>query len=358
MFRDNGMNRIESRLRETRLVLMILVLLPFYGCGFKDKPVPPQYVVPKAIGDLQAKLDEQGATLSWTYPRETVTGRDIDMIDGFALYRAEIPINLYCPSCPVPYDTPIDIAGGSVPPKSAKKAIHEIKNLRPGMLYFFKVRSRTGWWNASQDSNQVSFLWQIPPLPPDRVSVTSGDGENILQWQPVTRLHDNSRATVPMRYQLYRSVDDGPVTAIGEPLTATAYTDRAVENGKVYAYQVQAISVYEQGTMTSGLSEMMQAHPLDRTAPPVPGKVEGVRTEVGVKVYWEHVATGDLAGYRVYRRTPGESRAVLAGAVYLPYNIYIDAKAPAGQLLYSISSIDSQSPANESARSAEIRIDN
>jgi uncharacterized protein len=351
------MSRFDGRFRGMTCALAILALLLAGGCGFKDKPVPPQHVVPKAVLDLQVELDEQGATLSWTYPTETVTGGNVEEIDGFALYRAEVPVNSYCKTCPVPYDPPIAVPGGTVPPNSRKTATHEIKNLRPGNLYFFKVRSKTGWWSESQDSNAVSFFWQTPPMTPEGLAATSGDGQNTLHWQPVVLLRDATPTTVPVRYQLYRGVDGGPLAKIGQLLAAHTYIDSMVENDRVYSYQVQALSTYEQGTVNSGLSETVQVKPLDRTAPPVPKGVEGIRTEVGVKIYWNHVEAADLAGYRVYRRSEGEGKAVFIGEVNLPYNMYIDSKAAKGPHFYSVSSIDARSPVNESTRSPEIRID-
>jgi len=351
------MSGCGTRLRSIILALAILAL-PLGGCGFKDKPVPPQHVVPKAVLDLQVDLDEKGATLSWSYPKETVTGGDVEEIDGFELYRAEIPVDSYCTTCPVPYDTPITVPGGAAPPDGGRTATYEVRGLRPGNLYFFKVRSTTGWWAESQDSNEVSFFWQTPPATPEGVTVTGGDGRNIVQWQPVGQRSDAAPATGAVRYQLYRGVDGGTITKTGEPVAAAAYTDTAVENGRVYTYQVQAISTYTQGMVTSSLSKTVEARPLDRTAPPVPGRVEGIRTEAGVKIYWDHADAGDLAGYRVYRRTAGESKPALAGEVNLPYNMFIDTKAPSGvPLFYSVSSIDTQSPGNESARSTEIRVD-
>ena len=352
------MIRYGDRLRRTSLVLAVLVLLPFGGCGFKDKPVPPQHVVPKAVLDLQAELDEKGVTLSWTYPKETVTGGDVEEIDGFALYRAEVPVNSYCKTCPVPYDAPIAVPGGAMAPGGGRTATYEIKELRPGNLYFFKVRSKTGWWNESQDSNEVSFFWQTPPQIPDGLTATGGDGENTLRWQAVSQLRDATPVTVPVRYQLYRSNDDGAFAKRGEPLAAPVFIDSAVENGKAYSYKVQAISTYSQGEVRGGMSAAVQANPLDRTAPPVPKGIEGIRTEVGVKIYWVHVEAGDLAGYRVYRRSEGEGKGVFIGEINLPYNMFVDAKAPKQPLFYSVSSIDARNPANESARSPEIRIDN
>ena len=46
---------------------------------------------------------------------------------------------------------------------------------------------------------------------------------------------------------------------------------------------------------------------------------------------------------------------MMVGTVLLPYNLFLDKKAAAGtQYFYSVTSIDGQNPANESARSPEV----
>jgi len=350
------MNRFGGRFGKAIFSLAMLAFLSPAGCGFKDKPVPPQHVVPKAVLDLHVDLDERGATLSWSYPQRTVTGETVEAIDAFELYRAEIPASQYCKTCPIPYSAAIEVSGGSMAPNSNKTATCEIRDLRPGNLYFFKVRSQSGWWRESQDSNEVSFFWQTPPMAPEGLTGVGGDGKNTLQWQPVRQLRDATPTTAPVQYQVYRSVDNGSFAKAGGPIAATSYVDTAVENGRTYAYQVQAISVYSQGSVGSALSAAAKANPLDRTPPPVPAGVVAVRTEVGVKIYWDHVEAADLAGYRVYRRV-GTGAPVLAGEVLLPYNMFTDAKAPSGSPVYSVTSIDAQSPANESARSAETPVE-
>lgn len=346
-----------GRLRTSIGCLALLGLLAPVGCGFKDNPVPPQHVIPKAVLDLEVELDDRGATLSWSYPQETVTGDTVEEVQGFELYRAEVPAESYCKTCPVPYSASIAVPGGLMPSEGGKTAIYEARDLRPGNLYFFKVRSQSGWWRESKDSNEVSFFWQTPPMTPEGVTATGGDGKNTVQWQAVTQLRDATPATAPVRYQIYRQVDGGTFSKVGEPVATTTYTDTKVENGRTYGYQVQALHTYPLGMVRSAMSTGAEAHPLDRTAPPVPMGVEGIRTEIGVRIYWDHVEADDLAGYRVYRHAAGENKAVLAGEVLLPYNMFIDAKAPAGALSYSVTSIDRRKPANESARSAEILVE-
>lgn len=345
--------------RMVRLAAMMTLLgLVVAACGFKDKPVPPQQALPKAIDDLRADMHAQGATLSWSYPKETLTGRDVDEIDGFEVYRAEIPGQSYCATCPVPYTSRVTVAGGLIAPGGGRVATYEVRDVRPGHVYVFMVRSRAGWWVESQDSNEVSFFWQTPPEVPKGLTITAGDGFNMLQWQPVAQKEAVMPNTLPMRYQVYRSIDGETVAALfEEPLTTHNFSDQGVENGREYTYQVQAVSTYALGSMRSALSESVQVRPVDQTAPPVPKKFEGIRTTMGVKLYWEQVETGDLAGYRIYRRAAGENKPTLIDEVQVPLNICTDSKAPLAVLFYSISTIDTQNPANESARSSEIRID-
>ena len=343
-----------ERLKKAALVLVTAGFLVSGGCGFKDDPVPPQNVLPRAISDLRVELNDQGATLRWSYPRKTVTGDPVEATDAFELFQAEIPEKEFCPSCPIPYRTTVDVPGGLMVPGSSKSAIYEVRELRPGNLYYFKVRSKSGWWSESKDSNEVSFLWQTPPMAPQGLAAIGGDAQNLVQWQAVTLNMDGTPGTVPVRYRLYRGVDDGVVSVLGEPLTATSYRDQAVANGRRYTYQVQAESLYPHGQVNSGLSEAVVATPVDRTPPAVPLQVEALRTDIGVKIFWNDSPAHDLAGYRIYRRVPGAD-PVLVGEVNLPYTLFVDTSAPNGEVFYAVSSIDTQSPANESQRSAEVR---
>ena len=163
--------------------------------------------------------------------------------------------------------------------------------------------------------------------------------------------------TVPVQYQVYRSVDDGSLDKVGDLTAATAYSDTQVENGRSYTYQVQAINSYDQGSVSSAMSASVDAKPLDRTAPPTPAEVQSILTDVGIKIFWNRVDSRDLAGYRVYRRSAAEVTPILVGTVQVPYTMFIDTKAPQNvQFYYSVSSIDTRRPANESAKSPEVTV--
>ncbi|WP_153305808.1 fibronectin type III domain-containing protein [Desulfogranum mediterraneum] len=341
----------------TVLLLGVLVL---GGCGYKDMPVAPQQVVPQAVTDLRHQLSEKGVTLYWSYPIETVTGDDLYDISEFVMYRAVVPVDSFCETCPIPFGPPISLPGGALPDEGKKTASYQATLLRPGNLYFFKVRSKSGWWAESADSNVVRFLWNTPAQAPAGVSITAGDGSTTLRWQPVSSNLDGSPLTVPVRYQVYRSSGNAEFAPLGDALQATSYTDRDVVNGRKYFYQIQVVSLYGEDIVGGGVSEGVAATPVDSTPPPPPSGLRGVKTPVGIKVFWSPVKAKDLKGYRVYRRLPGDSAPQLAGEVLLPYTMFIDRQPPkdAARLHYSVSSIDNRTPANESRSTKEITIKN
>ena len=326
------------------------------ACGYKDKPVPPQHIVPQPISDLKYQLSSKGATLSWTYPKETVTGQDLTRISNFKLYRAVVPVESYCDTCPVPFLAPVSLDGGALPDKGNRSGSYQEPVLRPGNMYFYKIRSSNGWWSESADSNVVSFLWDTPAAAPAELRVHTAGGRNMLSWTAVSRNQDGSAVGHPVRYQIFRKAGDAAFFKLGEPVSATSYTDSRVQNGVTYTYQVQALSAFKEGLVEGGTSATASATPMDKDAPPAPETPQVVVTDAGTKVFWNHAHADDLAGYRVYRRAAGEGNARLVGQVNLPYNMYIDNEAPKGVVMYySVSSVDSERPANESKRTAEAR---
>ncbi|MBM9514359.1 fibronectin type III domain-containing protein [Desulfogranum marinum] len=354
---------IKSRKISTTVIGVATIFLSAFalgGCGFKDKPVPPQQVLPRPVTDLRHQLSEKGVTLYWSYPVETVTGEDLDDISEFVMFRAVVPVDSYCETCPVPFGSPISLPGGALPDEGKKTASYQATLLRPGNLYFFKVRSKSGWWAESADSNTVRFLWNTPALAPEGLSVTAGDKSNALQWQPVKSHLDGTTLKEAVKYQVLRSLGGGPFQPVGDLLDGTEYVDTDVTNNRKYFYQVQTISIYPQGAVGGGVSNNVAATPLDKTPPAVPNDVRGIKTGAGLKIFWSPVEESDLKGYRVYRRLPGDDAPQLVGEVLLPYTMFIDREPPAtaARIYYSVSSIDKRTPANESTSSPEVMIKN
>ena len=328
------------------------------ACGYKEAPIPPQRIVPKAIGDLRLRLGSDGATLTWSYPQQTVTGEKLVRISGFELYRAVVPLENYCEDCPIPFLPPVSLDGGALPDKGGRDGSYNEPVLRPGNLYFYKIRSRNGWFAESADSNVISFLWDTPAAAPADLKVEAvPGGRNQLSWTGVTKNQDDEAVGHPVRYQIFRQVNAGAFKALGKPTEDTGFIDTNLKSGATYGYKIQALSVLKDGLVEGGTSETVSITHVDKDAPPPPPTPEVLVTQQGIKVFWKHAEAEDLAGYRVYRRVADKGEAVLAGQVTLPQNIFIDKKAPdprKNEVYYSVSSIDTEDPPNESPRSEEV----
>lgn len=351
-----GHNRLFLSLIITTLLLLVTGLT---GCGYKTMPVPPEEIVPQPVTDLRYELNEKGVTLYWTFPAQTVRGEKLTDISSFDLYRAVVPADSYCDTCPIPFGEPINLPGGAISAGTPKQKTYSSTLLRPGHLYFFKVRSKAGWWAVSADSNIVSFMWNIPAKAPEQLTAVVTDGTITLEWTPVKNHIDGTDIQETVRYQVYRSQGAGPFAPLGELQDKVRFDDTQVINGRKYMYKVQAVTMYEKGQVGGGSSPAVSAIPVDRTAPAAPTGVKAIRTAAVVKVIWDPVEDNDLKGYRIYRRLESEKEPVKVGEVDVQYTLFSDGTPPdAENWFYSVSSFDNGSPANESERSAEVSAKN
>ena len=351
-----GHNRLFLSLIITTLLLAVSGLT---GCGYKTMPVPPEEIVPQPVTDLRYELNEKGVTLYWTFPAQTVRGEALSDITSFDLYRAVVPADSYCDTCPIPFGEAITLTGGAISAGTPKQKTYSSTLLRPGHLYFFKVRSKAGWWAVSEDSNTVSFMWNIPPKAPEQLTAVVADGRVTLEWTPVKNFIDGTGIQEPVKYQLYRGMGAGPFAPLGELQDGVRYDDTEVINGRKYMYRVQAVTMYEKGQVGGGSSQAVSAVPVDRTAPAVPTGVKAIRTAAEVKVIWDPVEDKDLKGYRIYRRLADEKEPVTVGEAEVPYTLFSDRTPPDAEYwYYSVSSFDNGSPANESERSPEVSVRN
>ncbi len=353
----------DHRLNKGRVFLLfiscLLLNVGLNGCGFKSPPVPSKEVVPKPITDLRYELNEKGVSLNWSYPRQTVSGTSLSEIDSFDLFRAVVPVDDYCETCPIPFGEPISVPGGVLPEDGKRIAAYSSSLLRPGHMFFFKVQSNIGLWAESADSNLVSFVWYIPPGAPENLKVQVEDSKIILSWDQVAKQVDGSAAD-QVKYQVFRSLAGDEFVPVKSLQDSRTFIDTGVVNGKKYFYKVQAVTVHPKGSVGGGTISSLAVVPVDKTPPAAPGGVRAVKTAEGMKIFWNPVKEKDVKAYRIYRRASGDGPAVFVGNVNVPYTLFVDRKAPgnAARLFYSVSSIDGADPANESVTSPEAMIRN
>lgn len=326
------------------------------GCGFKNNPVPPESVVPRAIDDLIYTVSDKGVQLNWSYPVKTIKGSVLEDISSFQLFRAEIPLENYCGSCPVPFAEPVAVGGGSpMDGQERRKVSYDSSLLRSGHKYFFKVRSRTSWFADSADSNVITFVWFDPAEATGKVTAVPGDHRVSLTWQPIVLKTANKDLAV--KYQVFRSLDGKDFTKIGDPLTATSYIDNQVNNRQKYVYTIQTLTEFKNELAQGKISKEVTATPIDLTPPLPPSGVTVVRTEVGIKVFWDHSDNAEVSGYRVYRRTSDKDSYEMLGNVEPTHTLFVDTKVSDGvRYYYAITVLDAATPANESSKSKEATI--
>ena len=348
----------QSLKKAANLFIVAASLVALTGCGLKTPPVAPESIVPVAITDLTYSVDDNGVKLAWSFPVKTINGNEIEDVATFDLYRAEIPLDKYCGSCPIPFLKPISVPAGAVFDGGARrKATYQSDMLKSGYKYFFKVRSSTSWWASSADSNIVSFVWFTPAAAPSGLKIVPADREIHLSWRPVTTHTDSSRMENPVVYQVLRSTGGGEFEKIGEPLQATSYIDRHVQNGAQYSYAVQSMMRYKKEFVNGGISTAVVSISKDMSAPLAPAGVTVVQTDVGIKVFWDKNGEPDIGGYRVYRRAADQDKYMLLGVVAPQFSLFVDTKADSSvRYYYAVTAIDQQNPPNESKQSREATV--
>lgn len=344
--------------RATCLILAIFLLI-LTGCGRKTPPLPPQAVVPMAIDDLRYRLDEKGVELSWSYPQRTRQGDQLDSIAEFEIYRAVIPVEDYCPDCPLPFAPPRLVPGGKIPLGVSKRtATFRDSLLRPDHLYFYKIRAKGGWYYSSPDSNVISFTWKKPLAAPENLIATPGDNAVYLSWQAPGRYLDGSAFSGPVSYRIFRApAADKPFKIIVQQTGKTVYTDINVINGRQYIYTVRALQEGGTNLLPGAAAQSVVAAPRDLTPPPPPSSFS-VRQE-GKETFlaWKAPRTNDLAGLNIYRRCGTGQRQKIA-TVDPDSEGYTDRSAPdtGTPCLYQVSAFDTahnEGPATQEASAGE-----
>ncbi|HHK60463.1 MAG TPA: hypothetical protein ENJ73_01885 [Desulfobacterales bacterium] len=236
------------------LVFAVTVLVSLTGCGRKTPPLPPEAVTAAPVRDLTARLHAGGVTLTWSFPRRTVTGERLTAISTFEVFRAVQPADNACARCPLPFKLRQVVEGGPLPARILpRQASFDDAALRPGFRYSYKVRARTGPFAVSGDSNIFSFVWRTPPAAPRSLTATAEDGAVRLRWLPPATLLDGRPTPSDLLYRVERMETTG-YRALGPPTAATSFTDLRIRSGATYRYRVRALRPTDNGLFIAGLA--------------------------------------------------------------------------------------------------------
>jgi fibronectin type 3 domain-containing protein len=143
-----------------------------------------------------------------------------------------------------------------------------------------------------------------------------------------------------------------PPVAINEtPLAGTTLKD-AIEFGVEHCYTVRA----ERGGVLSKPSSRACVTPSDTFPPAVPTGLAAVPSDGAINLIWEPNSDGDLGGYLVLRRGPGDATLRQLTSTPVTDARYRDAAVESGaQYSYAVVAVDRQTPRpNASAPSATV----
>jgi hypothetical protein len=342
------------------VILALLAACLLAACGKKLEPISPDAVLPAAAREFKVAQEGDSLAVTWLMPRQNLLGQPLTQIQGFRLFRAELPGPVPDPGCVPDFRllADIDLAYPKAGQIQGEAVRYQDADLRPDRRYAYRVAGYLHDRYLGAWSPTLSHAWGVLPRPVPGFKAEPGDRLVILAWQPATQKADGAALTDLAGYHLYRKTEKDPWRRLTpQPLTAVSFQDLAVTNETAYTYTVRALRRLGGDLLESGDAPAVTVTPTDLTPPPPLLNLVAAITPKGVELRWDESAATDLAGYRVYRRAPGEAqyRRLTPALLNKPY--FVDEAAPRGQTYYYVvTAVDNSKRANESLPSEEAAV--
>ncbi len=332
-------------------VLFCTLVTLLTACGRRVPPLPPEAVRPVPPSDLRLSLGPQGATVCLKLPRLKIDGHPLSGLKGLRVKR--ISKNL-CSKKEVIKTMFFRLSDTDW--KRGRFCFTDHDPPQGGQIYYV-IQAVRGWRCQSEPVISPRFAWHIPPKAPTHLSATGGDTKVCLVWTPVQNFLDGT--PVPSNrlfYRVYR-YEGQKVTLLKKLVSQTSFCDQGLSNQKTYCYQVQAVFLYHDTQLPGPKSPRACAFTKDLTPPRPPEGLTAVPVKGGVLLRWFRSGALDLAGYRVYRKRPGEPPQLLTPKP-LKEPKYLDRHLPGpGLYYYWVTAVDSSPQANESAPSERVEVE-
>jgi len=185
-------------------------------------------IVPQPPSSFTAILSEKGIRLTWSAPKQDVTGKP--------LQESSITYNLYrgtnanfAPDPPLNGLQPLSTNGFTD------------TTFQFGQPYYYFVRAHMTGTKKEQESeaSNAILIWPqdtFPPAAPQELNAVSAREGMVLIWAP------NAENDVA-GYNIYRSTESGTgyQKINSEHIRETTYTDKDVQAGQKYYYQITAV---------------------------------------------------------------------------------------------------------------------
>jgi len=293
-------------------------------------PLPPLANIPKAVEDLAAVQRGSRIIVQFTVPERTTEGIAMRMPPSF-----DLRIGTASP----PFDAAARAAWAAeaqrvsgTPPYSIPAGPWIGKEVTIGVLATGENGKTSNW------SNFANVPVVAPPETPAAFRPEANAAGVQLSWRGP-----------PGEFLVFRRGPDEPgFTRLAE-VAELAYLDQTVAWGKPYAYVVQRIvKLPESRHAESELSAEASITPRDTFPPTAPATLRAAAGIDSIELSWDGNPETDLAGYRIYRASPGQDFTKLADVPPIP--TYSDRAAERGiKYQYAVTALDQAG--NESGKS-------
>lgn len=377
-----------------RTLASILAMALLAGCGKAGPPHPPVPQIPKAAVDLVVAQQGPTLVLSWSFPTLTEAGTTLRSLERIRLFRVieELPATaapaaagqaeggqsaglppalvLFShmpPIAPAQFiklkeeiatlegdEIPAAIAGGRViyrdrPPLQTIDA----RPVRAHYAVMFESDEAEG-----RLSNVVTLVPLPVPLPPrDLAAVAQAPGVELSWTAPSTTIVGGDAAPI-LGYNIYRNPPAGGPVVLETPANEAPVSEphyRDVPLVGTYSYSVTAVASVKPQRSESEPVTVTGIEFRDLVPPPVPADVVTLAEEKSVRVVWEPVEGGDVAGYRVYRRGPLPP-ALLLTPTLVTGTTFRDEQPPPGTYNYLVTSVDTSGNESGPGRSEAVAV--
>ncbi len=377
-----------------RKLASLLVMTALLGCGKAGPPHPPVPQIPKAAADLVVAQQGPSLLLSFSFPTLTEAGTTLRSLQRVRVFRVveELPATAaaaaageaeggetagvppplalfshVAPLAPQQFNRmkeevatlegeqiPTAVAGGRVifrdqPPLQTIDA----RPVRLNYAVAFESDEAPG-----RLSNIATLVPLGVPLPPRDLTAQPQAPGVLLGWTPSTITIVGGDVPPILGYNIYRNPPAGGGVALetpvnDAPVSGTEYRDVPLVG--TYSYAVTAVASTKPQRSESEPVTIAGVEFRDLVPPPVPAEVDTLVEERAVRILWEPVEGGDVAGYKVYRRGPLPPALLLTPAP-IAETTFRDEAPPPGTYHYLVTSVDTSGNESPPGRSEETTI--
>ncbi|CAN5852606.1 hypothetical protein BH24ACI4_BH24ACI4_00470 [soil metagenome] len=238
---------------------------------------------------------------------------------------------------PAPESGP-DGTPAAAAPAAAKPPAHPVR------LYVARGVTRGG--RPGPPSTRVSLPVLPVPPPPTAIAARSTEAAVVLEWTPPAAAPDAS-------YNIYAGEELArPVNV--SPLEAVTF-EHAVPFGEERCYRVRSVAISGDVLIEGTPSEPTCITPRDTFPPAAPQGLAAVPTPGQISLVWDANTEKDLAGYLVLRGDAPDGPLRALTATPIRETSYRDAAVtPGNRYIYAVVAVDTATPPNTSAQSAQL----